>query len=200
MILENQTTTNREAIISEMESLQSQINSAAPSPYKVGKTYDGYVIAGIYEFGGETTILIISPGNASDGIVWSNITSESSALSTWNGLDNCDKITKQAGFTNGAAKSALNYTEGGFEDWYLPALDEWKEIDNNILLVNRALESNGMSIIETGYNKYWSSSENFSESSQAWVYGGAGIDGYSIYAVAKSNNTGVVRPIRQVVI
>jgi hypothetical protein len=200
-MLENQTITNREAVVAELESLQSQISSVpAPLGYKVGEAYEGYIIGAIYEFGGETNLLIISPDNASDGIVWSNVIGESSALSTWNGQDNTDKITKVVGFTTGAAKSALNYTGGGFEDWYLPALDEWKLIDDNILVVNRALESKSMAIIETGYNLYWSSTENFGESSQAWCYGSVGVYGYQISAITKSANYGKVRPIRKVVV
>lgn len=197
-MLENQTTTNRVAIITELESLQSQISAIQPvSSYRVGDVYDGYIIGAIYSYDGSDYAIILSPGNSSDGIAWSNIgSSASTALSTWDGLDNSDKITKQSGFTNGAAKSALTYAEGGFEDWYLGAVDEWLEISKNLLVVNRALENESFAIISP-LSFLWTSTEAVEEPEKGYYFGVNSIQSYTITTSTK-NTTYAVRPIRTV--
>lgn len=196
-MLENQTITNREAVVSELQNLQTQISSGITT-YKVGDLYEGYVIAAIYKYNNINYAIIVSPDNSSDGIVWSNLANNhpSPALSTWDGAKNSDQIIKMVGFTTGAAKSALSYVEGGYTDWYLGAVDEWSEISKNMLVVNRKLDDEGMSIISP-FSNYWTSTEDLGENNYAYSFGMYGMPVYCIQGYSKSQEK-AVRPIRTV--
>lgn len=75
--------------------------------------------------------------------IWSNVLTSigSSAQSFWDGLSNSNAIVSQVGHTNSAAKACLDSNSGGYNDWYLPALDELRLLYNNRFNVNITLSS-----------------------------------------------------------
>jgi hypothetical protein len=90
-----------------------------------------------------------------------------SAQSTWNGLSNSNAIVGQAGHTSSAAALCLNSTNGGYTDWYLPAIDELSLLWHNRFNVNKTLSSiAGASMLPYGVS-YWSSTEYING---AWAF------------------------------
>jgi len=94
---------------------------------------------------------IVSNGDLSAGSAWSNITNAyATAYSVTDGPDNTSLIVGQAGHVNSAAKICDDYDSGVYDDWYLPALNEWATLNTN-----RANVGIGDNI------NYWTSTEWF---------------------------------------
>jgi hypothetical protein len=74
---------------------------------------------------------------------WSNIESliGPSAQSLWDGLANSNAIVSQPGHTSSAALQCLNSSNGGQDDWYLPAIDEMSLLWQNRFNVNKTLSN-----------------------------------------------------------
>jgi hypothetical protein len=80
------------------------------------------------------------------------------ADSRWDGLSNSNKIVSLYGLTNNAAALCLNSKNGGYDDWYLPAIQELNLIWNNYYTVSRSLSQiSGATQLESWI--YWSSTE-----------------------------------------
>lgn len=131
---------------------------------------------------------MVSITNQSSGQAWSNETSTligSTAQSTYNGLTNSNAIIGQSGFTNGAAKTCLDYSVGSIDDWYLPAIDELSLLWQNRFNVSRTLSgaSSAGTIPGTptqiGFNNYWSSTEYDSGYSWGFNFLNGAADEYS---------------------
>jgi len=104
--------------------------------------------------------------NVSNNVqAYSNVASTligASAQSTWDGLSNSNAIVAQSGFTSGAAKTCLDLTSFGKNDWYLPSMDELNLIWINRFNINKTLvDVSGSTQVQTNVN-YWSSTENTS--------------------------------------
>lgn len=200
MILENQTITNRQAVIDELENLQTQISTITPSPTinnYIGESFGGGIIGAIYSYNGTNYALIISAENVSDGKVWSNITASfSSATSTTDGQLNTDNIYNMDGFTDGAAKSCLDYTDGQYTDWYLPSVGEMNEIFKNILQVNIGLESEGTPI--GAEHTFWTSTESSNTQDTAYAFGFFNFEVLFTPFYQQKNVNSAVRAIRKI--
>ena len=95
--------------------------------------------------------------------IWSNIDNEeigNNAQSFSDGLSNTLAIIEQEGHIISAAKIASEYDGGGYDDWFLPALNQIRQVTGNIYVLNRILVSNGYSEIVNRY--YWTSTEESS--------------------------------------
>ena len=70
--------------------------------------------------------LIAAAADQSDGIGWSNITTEwvETGNELGKGQANTSAIVNQSGCTSGAAKLCDDLTLNGYSDWYLPSQDE----------------------------------------------------------------------------
>jgi hypothetical protein len=152
--------------------------------YYIGELYGGGVVFWVDNTGQHG--LICSMIDLSTGQAWSNVTSAEigiSAQSDWNGPSNSNAIVGQAGHSNSAAKSCLDYTNteygtGGYSDWYLPSCGELNHLWNNIYEVQKALDSDGNpATTAIMKNYYWSSSEY--GTSFAWFFSFYG--GYTGY-------------------
>ncbi len=131
----------------------------------VGEQFGGGVVFHVYrDASGTERGLVVALSNQSNGTSWSNITGQlAGATSSWDGLANSNAIVAQAGHTSSAAKLCLDYSAGGFDDWYLPANAELNILWNNLYNVNFKLSGIfGASLVfptsQCCYN-YWSSSE-----------------------------------------
>ena len=128
----------------------------------IGDTYQGGKIFYILKSGDTgydsnvTHGLIASTTDFGSG--WSNITGTfvGTATAIGTGLANSDKIIKQSGHTTSAAKSCLDLVEGGYDDWYLPSLDEFTQLKINHLTAGISLPH---LIAGDGNDGYWTSSE-----------------------------------------
>lgn len=118
--------------------LKSQIGSTR----YIGEEYGGGIVFHIWKDSqGIEHGLIVTKVNLSTA-QWSNITNVAigaSAQSTFNGLSNSTAIINQPGHINSAAKICLDSTEGGYNDWYLPAVDEAILIGVNRFNINKSL-------------------------------------------------------------
>ena len=95
---------------------------------------------------------------------WSNVTAEVGATenSSWNGIFNSNAITAQAGHVSSAAKYCLDFTNDGFSDWFLPAIDQLNLLYNARYEINKAMASDGNPETEILWLvSYWSSTEFF---------------------------------------
>jgi hypothetical protein len=105
-------------------------------------------------------------------------------LSIGTGLQNTLDIISECIETPIAASEALAYESGGYSDWYLPSLDELKEMYNTI-----GPGTDNIGCFEN--SEYWSSSE-FDNFHQAWI-----VDFYNGYDGTDTHDyLYKVRPIR----
>ncbi len=98
--------------------------------FNSGKTF-GTDYAGGYVFynNGNGGGLVSSKVNQAANVKWSNVTGTAvgttgSAIGT--GLANTNAIVAQSGHTSSAAQHCLDYSDGTYDDWYLPSQDEAK--------------------------------------------------------------------------
>lgn len=144
--------------------------------YEIGEYVpsEGGVIFHRYEDGGVKNYLVVDITNLSTSSSWSNVTGTligSSAKSTWDGYSNTNAIITQSGATTGAAFLCNSSTNGGKNDWYLPAIDELNLLWQNRFNINRTLSGNSSAGVILGatqllYETYWSSEER--NSNTAW--------------------------------
>ena len=103
------------------------------------------------------------------------------------GQANSTAIITQSPLFEGAAKLCVDFSGGGFSDWYLPAIWELKECYNAEYIVNFILGANGFQLAN-----YWSSTED--NATLAWYIGfSTGILGSN----GSKNSDSIVRAVRK---
>lgn len=137
----------------------------------IGEQFGGGVIFYLWKDSqGNEHGLIVDLNDLSSSQAWSNVTTNligSDAQSSWNGLSNSDAIVAQSGHVSSAAGLCLNSTNGGYNDWYLPSIQELNALWNNYLPVAITLESiPGATSLQPIY--YWSSTEYLNN--LAWYF------------------------------
>jgi hypothetical protein len=93
-------------------------------PSAIGEFWEGGYYAGQISFGGNTYYLLVSPKSSGEnsGVIWkTSTTSDSIALSTYDGATNTSELDSA---TYPAAQWCAALTINGYSDWYLPALYE----------------------------------------------------------------------------
>ena len=128
----------------------------------VGEQFGGGVVFHVYRDGSGTERgLVVAFTNQSEGAAWSNVTNSlAGASSSWDGLANSNAIVAQAGHINSAAKLCLDYSNGGFDDWYLPSKFESSLLLTNLFNVNRTISGiSNATQIDYKTTTYWTSSE-----------------------------------------
>ena len=71
--------------------------------------------------------LVVDKTDLSISQAWSNVTDVAigeAASSRWDGLSNSNAIVNQQGHSISAAKLCLDLFRGGYDDWYLPSIEE----------------------------------------------------------------------------
>ena len=138
------------------------INSASGGggfTHYIGELYGGGIVVSVWKVSGVEHGLIASLTDLSTLVVWSNVSTliGTSAQSPTNGQTNTNAIIAQSGHTTSAAKLCDSYTNGGYSDWYLPAVWELNQCYNAAFIVNTILGvTNGFQ-----FDYYWSSTESF---------------------------------------
>ena len=91
---------------------------------------------------------------------WSNVDSliGATAQSAINGAGNTVAIMMQAGHEKSAARLCADLAYSGFDDWYLPALDELDLIYDSKSMINATATANGGESLSSLF--YWSSTEH----------------------------------------
>lgn len=143
----------------------------------IGEEYGGGVIFHLWlDNNGIEHGLIIDKNDLSTNTEFSNFyKSTSAATSFWDGEANTNAILEEADYNPCAALLCALSTNGGYSDWYIPAMDEMSLVYRNLFTVNKALGSlSDATPIPIGKNanlsEYWLSNSNESESSQAYTF------------------------------
>jgi hypothetical protein len=139
----------------------------------VGELYGGGIVFHVYRDAlGDEHGLIASLTDVSTGAAWSNVATTEigpSAKSTWNGPGNTNAIVSQAGHTGSAAQLCLDYANGGFDDWYLPSLDEVNMLYNVRYNLNKVLSvTPGAGELTIAW--YWSSTETSANNARGFNF------------------------------
>ena len=124
--------------------IQSTISDLGGFTHYIGEEFGGGVIFHLWKNPQGIEQGLIVDLNDLGLNIWSNVINPSigsAAQSFWDGLSNSNAIVSQAGHTNSAAKACLDSNNGGYNDWYLPALDELRLLYNNRFNVNITLSS-----------------------------------------------------------
>jgi hypothetical protein len=124
----------------------------------IGETYGGGIV--FYTDGTGQHGLISSTSDQSSGAEWgcSGTSIPGTSTAIWTGYSNTTAIINGCSTSGIAARLCRNYTGGGYNDWYLPSLEELHQ-----LYLKRSVV--GIPGYSTGF---WSSSEYSSD--QAYGY------------------------------
>jgi hypothetical protein len=145
----------------------------------IGEEFGGGVIFHLWkDAAGAEHGLIVDKVDLSNAQEWSNVyvSIGPSAQSTWNGLSNSNAIVGQAGHTSSAAALCLNSTNGGYTDWYLPAIDELSLLSQSKFNINKSLSSIAGATVLINYYGYWSSSEIGNYAGELYIFDGTLFD------------------------
>jgi hypothetical protein len=101
---------------------------------------------------------------------WSNIyPGDAGAVNDMDGLANSNAIILQPGHTSSAALSCLNSSNGGYDDWYLPSINEMVQIWQNYYVISKTLsETDGASLFNSVAD-YWTSTESGPDGEDAYM-------------------------------
>ena len=136
----------------------------------VGESFGGGVVFHVYkDASGVEHGLVVAKTDQSTGIGWSNITGTavgSLAQSYWDGMTNSNAVVAQSGHSSSASNLGTLLVSGGFDDWYLPSIDELRLLFNSKFSVNAKLREIA-SAVEISPANYWSSTER--NATLAWT-------------------------------
>ncbi|MFN5620807.1 MAG: DUF1566 domain-containing protein, partial [Flavobacteriales bacterium] len=156
------------------KSAGSILNSEGDGSFNhfIGEIYGGGVVFHLWrDAQGNEHGLIVDPVELSNDQPWSNVNQSligASAQSSWDGMSNSIAIVGQIGHLDSAADLCFNSNNGGYADWYLPALDELSLLWSNRFDVNRALSGITGSHLLPFNAIYWSSTEAYID--EAWTF------------------------------
>jgi hypothetical protein len=137
------------------------------NPFKqkryIGEYYGGGVIFQLDQDSlGNQHGLIVAIKDIRPSIAWSNVelsldNPNQRRYKSFDGLQNSIDIVNQPGHIASCAKLCLDYNYDGYDDWYLPSIDELRLLSDQRYNVNKTLYNipNSEVIINAGY--YWSS-------------------------------------------
>ncbi len=206
---ENYTLTGTSQLLSvpyalHAKTAESVLNVTSSPTHYVGEVFGGGVVFHVYiGADGLEHGLIVSLADQGIEIPWTNLNIlpiGETARSSWNGLANSTAIINQGGHNLSAAQLCFDYNStDGFDDWYLPSIDELTLLYTRRFDVNRVLQVVGEEIKlsdpnqDFNYIHYWSSTEI--NGSQSWRYSFTpGANDFSHFALKSSLNN--VRAIR----
>jgi hypothetical protein len=164
------------------------VSTTSPCGLAIGQTYQGGII--FYLDASGCHGLISAPTNQSAGAQWYNGTyldTRAYGSGLFEGKYNTQMINWNQGGATSAAAICGNLSLGGYDDWYLPSIEELNKMYQNIGQGN-ALGLGNVGGFASDY--YWSSTEL--DNSNAWRQGFG--YGYSTYNF--KTNSYYVRAVR----
>lgn len=167
----------------------------------IGEEYGGGIIFHLFKDDkGIEHGLIVDKSDLSTFCEWTNSPNDMIGVTaqSWDGLTNSNAIVRQTGHTFSAALLCLNSTNGGYNDWYLPSIQELNILGSNYYTVARSLSRiSGATQMKIGLEEekyyYWSSTEASSYPSTALYFS---FNGGSIRRYASKSEFWYVRAVR----
>jgi len=148
----------------------------------VGESFGGGVVFHVFKDAlGEEHGLICSLTDLSTAAPWGLYgTDVPNCESSWNGAANTAAIMAAGVESGSAAQLCDAYENGGFTDWYLPAIDELNLMYTAKYNLNRSLSqiSGAASFDFAAFPYYWSSTEVVCCNSWLFYFYGGGSDNY----------------------
>ena len=169
--------------------LQETINTITTPSVSIGQSYQGGIVAYIFQQGdagyiaGQTHGIIVTANDISTGVVWNLppyiFTGPTLSYLIGTGASNTNQIVNSIGVGTYAAQLCFDHIENGYNDWFLPTWKEMEKIQFNQALIGGFQPQEYWTANNDGPNEAWST--NF-------------ITGTSIYHPA--NDLNIVRPAR----
>lgn len=152
---------------SQLLSVPYALQAKRAGKHYIGELYQGGIIFYIDETGEHGLIASLNDLDGGTGVAWSNIVDqEAGASDIYDGELNTAAMIAQSGHTSSAALLCDNYTNDGYDDWYLPSMKELLKLEENGLTIHNVLDNDGdpdtYSLLATSvepYSFYWSSTE-----------------------------------------
>ena len=148
--------------MSSLQKFHRRTNGGAPAGKPIGME-SVPVGAGFYlGFAGDgTSYMYVAPKSTEASLTWGSYGTTRSTRSTTNGLANTNTLAGFGQAAHPAAYAAKNLTTGGYNTWYLPALDELNTLYSNKSATPFATANSFVDSL------YWSSTETTGEYSQS---------------------------------
>lgn len=169
----NYTITATSQLLSVPYALYAKIAGTATttSGHYVGELFGGGIVFWVSPDGQHGLIASLNDLDGGSGVAWSNVIDQeigATAQDYWDGLSNSNAIVSQTNHISSAAIICLDYSNEGFDDWYLPAIQELiylisqNVVINFILNNDNDINTNGFPVVKTSptYGCYWSSKED----------------------------------------
>lgn len=161
--------------------LVSGSDSTVPSAFSIGQAYQGGLIAFIDKTGLHG-LIVATEDQSVDALWWNgaciNVSPSGSDMGT--GMENTKAIIAIQGNTGTyAAKICRDYRGGGYTDWYLPSIEELRQVHENKLALGSFVGK-----------RYWSSTQYFNTNAKFWYFD----KGY--YDYNGKDKPGYVRAVR----
>ena len=142
-----------------------EAGSGSSGGHYIGEYYAGGIIFYVDHTGDHGWVVTLNDLQPSAGVKWcDNTTLQIGASSFYDGIANTATImSHNGGAINTAAEYCVNCSDGGYNDWYLPAHQQLTRLYNEASVVSPACIANGgtkLTIIQSSpYGRYWSSTE-----------------------------------------
>lgn len=197
---ENYSITSNTQMLSVPYALHAKTaESLTTSEHSIGELYGGGIIFHLWrDIDGNERGLIVSLEDLSTAQAFSNVDSTEigpSARSTWDGKSNTEAIVNQEGHIESAASLCQSYNAGGYNDWYLPSIDELNLLYNSRFNVNKSIKEQDTGS-EIGQNIYWSSTEFDINSAWYFIFS-QGFNYFGTSGYRKNSTRLYVRAIRE---
>lgn len=143
------------------------LSAGEPSVYAVGDYAQGGVVFYVDASGKHGKVLHI---HAMGYLRWSNVENEYNFEAAWsstNGAGNTAAIIQHPNHIFSAASVCSEMAYGGYDDWYLPGINELLKLYDSRTIVDQKLTAIGGEIL--GTLSYWSSSEYNGDPTKAWA-------------------------------
>lgn len=141
--------------------------------FAIGDLYEGGIIFYVDPEGEHGLIATLS--DLETDFPWGTSGQVTGAESFYDGVLNTSAIVTDQGLGN-AAYACDTLTAGGFDDWYLPSLDELQLLFRSGYMINKILESDGDDgTMPLGSDHYWTSTEQDADNAYLLQYGNAAV-------------------------
>jgi hypothetical protein len=146
----------------------------------IGELFGGGIVCYVYDNGVHGLIASLDDLDGGNGVAWSGDTTTNAGTANgyYNGLGNTAAMVALDATANKAGTLCDSYSNGGYTDWYLPALWELNLLYNSAYAISVKLANDGdptTSPIHLGNvapinGRYWSSTESDSGAFAKYPY------------------------------